>query len=281
MTIFLDITKPILKEAITAIRDKSVSADKSTANTLLNWISLGRDGELSKSKRDLADELLIKLHDLQHKEDDAATFEALKNLLLECKKEAAKKSREKNYGEGKFGPRMQKVILLLENLYEKLKEAKITDTPHDNEPLNCFRFYAARYYAQKIHDSHNISAFGRFLQNPKLTYFVKLAEEKEALIVTILQACEKDLGTLDVEHDEYETTKKSRVLEWLSKLERANVDLCEKYGSTLSIPVSIALFSTINISLPTLQPDSGFLETCIRSAMDEIDPKYSTSLALV
>ncbi|OCH98986.1 hypothetical protein A8135_09540 [Legionella jamestowniensis] len=281
MTIFLDVIKPILKEAITTIRDKSVSADKSTTNTLLSWISLGRDEDLSKSKRNLADDLLIKLHELENKENDAATFQALKNLLTECKKEAAKKSKEKNYDEGKFGPRMQKVILLLDDLYEKLNKAKITDIPHDNEPLNRFRFYAARYYSQKIYDAYNLSFFARFIQNPKLTYFVKLAEEKETLIVTMLQGCEKDLGTLDVEHEEYENTKKSRVLEWLSKLERANEELCSKYGSTISIPIGLTIFSTINVSLPTLQPDSGFLETCIKNAMDEIDPHYSTSLALV
>ncbi|KTC86941.1 hypothetical protein [Legionella brunensis] len=280
MTIFLDIAKPYMIEMIKEIRDKSVSADKSTTNALLGWISLGRDEELSKAKRDLADRLLIDLDSLKDQKDDAATYESLKKLVNDCKVAAAKKSKEKNYDEGKFGPRMLRALQLLDNLFNKIKEAKLLDISHDEEPLNLFRYYAACYYAQKINDAHRISGISKLAQNPKLTTFSQLSESKEQAIIKTLAECELDLGTLDTQHVDYEETKKKRVLEWLDKLERANKKLCEEHGSTVSIPITFALFSTINIALPTLQPDSGFLEECIQKAKKSIDPEYTSALVL-
>ncbi|KTD20886.1 coiled-coil protein [Legionella lansingensis] len=277
MTIFLDIVKPYLKEKIKRIRDHSVAADRCMTNTLLSWVSLGRDEELSKAKRDLADQLLVKLESAQDKESDEKTFEHLMELLNDCKGAAAKKSKEKKYNdEGHFGPAMGNVIQQLEKVYRKFNESNLLDFPNDDEPLNLFRYFAALYYAQKIDDGYKISGLGKIAQNPKLTSFSELSEQKEQLIMKTLEECERDLGTLDSQHEDYPTTKKSRVWDWLDKLERANKELCEKHGSTLSLPITFALFSTINIQLPTLHPESGFLEECIIKAKKAIDPEHKS-----
>ncbi|WED42785.1 hypothetical protein [Legionella cardiaca] len=281
MTVFLDIVKPYIVEMIKDIRDKSVSADNSTSNTILGWMSLGRDDELSKAKRDLADKLLIALDKFANEDSDKLTYENLRALLIKCKSDAAQKAKEKNYDEGKFGPRMKRTIDLLDNLFAKFTEVKLLDIPHDDEPLNVFRYYAASYYAQKIHDGHRISGVSKLAQNPKLTTFSALSDSKEKLIIKTLNECESDLTTLDEKHVDIKENKKKRVLEWLDKLERANYELCTMHGSTISIPITFAFFSTINIALPTLHPDSGFLEECIKKAKNEIDPEYTSSLVLV
>lgn len=281
MTIFLEIAKQFLITEITTVRDNSVAADSSLGNSALSFFGLGRDETLSKAKRGLADELLTTIRNMADKESDEATLQELVAQITKCKKTAASKSDAKGYDEGTFGPAMKEAISLVEEIFDKLKEVKLTNVASDKDPLNLFRYYAASYFAQKIDDARKLGALGSIAQHPKLSSFRKLTAEKEMLVIEMLQACEKDLETLNKELEGYPATRKSRVLEWLEKLQRANVALCKSYGSKISIPITFALFSTINLALPTLRPDSGFLEQCIQSAMHKIEPEVEHRNSLV
>lgn len=274
MTIFLHIVKIFLKERIKKTRDHSVAADRTFQNITLGFIGLGRNPALAKSKRDLADELLVTLEGTQGRENDEENVKLLRILLTKCKDEAAEKSREKKYDEGSFGPAMDNILLFLEKIHSKFEKYNLLNIPHDEEPLNIFRYYAGMYYTKKIDDELNVSTIGSLARNPKLTCFFELTQEKENLILITLEACEKDLDTLDQKHEHYQLTKKARVCESLDRLERHNKELCKKYSLSSDIPVSLSLFSSLNFRLPTLCPTEGFLEECILNAKHDIDPTY-------
>lgn len=276
MTIFLDIAKLYLTAAIKKIKDDSTYADNSASNKFFNWLNFGRDKELSMVKRSVADKLLIHLEQISDDKTDEKTLEQLKKLLSESKDDAAEASHKKNYNEGHFGSAIDNVTLVLEKLFKRIKKANLLNIPHDNEPLNIFRYYIATYYAQKIEDIDKMTMVQKLMQNPKLTSFYELSENKEELVTQTLAACEKDLQTLDAEHRQYKVTKKFRVLEWLDRLGRANDELCKQYSAHFHIPVYLA-FTSINIQLPSLHPNGGFLELCMHNARQAIDSTYSAS----
>src|SRR4051812_40313128 len=107
MTIFLEIAKYFIINTLTEIRDNSILNDGGLGNFFLNKIGLGRDTELSKTKRELIDVLIADIRNFEDQENDELTFSRLNALIAQCRTEAKKRSDEKGYDEGALGPAMK------------------------------------------------------------------------------------------------------------------------------------------------------------------------------
>lgn len=71
---------------------------------------------------------------------------------------------------------------------------------------------------------------------------------------------------------DYAAARKKCVLLHLKTLTEQNESLCARFGPKISIPISLAFFSTLSISLPTFRPGPGYLQECIESAIGKISP---------
>ena len=165
---------------------------------------------------------------------------------------------------------MQKLIDLTQALFDILETHNLLNISHDDDPMNSFRFYAALYLIQKEVDTRKLNAFWKLLQNPEITNAKILAKNKEALLLTVLKECEANLVGLDKGHELYPENRKRIVLDAIEKLKRENIKLCKEFGATYSIPLTLNLFASLNLSLPSLRPDAGFLEDCADRALNEI-----------
>lgn len=294
MTIFLEIMKDLLIPRVKIVRDKSFKADESNFNTLLSWVGKGRNPELSQFKRNRADKLWVKLEKLTDQRnlaqeiDDVKTHEKIRILLDKCKEKAAEESKRLHYpDEGKFGPRMQKLIDLTDALFKIFQKHNLLNVAHDDDPLNSLRFFIAFYIAQKEVDVRELGALGKLVQNPKITDIKKIAEEKEALALKILKECEEDLETLDKEHPSYSASRRKCVVNHINELMRQNKALCKQHGLKYNIPMTLSFFTALNISLPSLRPGPGFLDECADNALKEVIektpamPESSNILALL
>lgn len=268
MTIFLEIIKKFLDKEITKVRDASVEADASIGNTVVSVFGYGRDTVLSEIKRKLAVDLLFDFRNMKNKDNDLESCEHLKKLIANCKKDAKKASEDKSYDEGTFGPAMQVAIQLTQDIHDKLAVVHLLNIPHDDDPFNGFRYQMAHYFSKKIDDSRSPS----ILNNPKISSSNQVTKEKEQLVLEVLAGCEKDLKTLDIEHEDYVITRKKRVLEWIERLSRKNKAVCEDHTSTPNVPITLSLFTKVNISAPSIGPDVGFLDECLKAAVTEIGP---------
>ena len=271
MTIFLEIVKKFLQAEITKVSETSVEADAGVGNSVVSMFGYGRDAELSKTKRECALTLLVQLAKMDDKKNDLLSCEELKLLVGECKKTAKIASDSKNYNEGTFGPAMLTAINLVQNIYEKLAAVHLVDIQHNDDPFNEFRYHMAYYFAKKVADARDDSLYNIVKSNPKVTSSNLVAKEKEELIIAHLSLCEKDLKTLDIEHDHYEETHKARVLEWIDKLSRKNTAKCKEHTTELTVPlVTFSFLGNAKANLPSIGPDAGFLEECLKAAVKEI-----------
>lgn len=278
MTAFLDIIQKFLIPEIRGIIEKSVKADNSLTNQTLGFFGWGRDKELSEKKKDIGYELLPKIENMEDAGSDAETLQAIVSLLENAKTTAKKLSAEKYYGEGKFGPRMQKAIDFINEAYEKLEQARLLDIPMDKDPLNQFSYHCAYYLVQKIDDTRNASLVDYYTQHPQISSIKKLSEEKEILVLTALNECKESLDVLNKEHPSYEEQRKKRVIETIDQVTIKNKKLCSSHGIQWEVPVSLSIFAALQVSLPTLHPDSGFLETCMTAALEEISAPTKTDV---
>lgn len=270
MTIFLEIVKKFLQTEITSVSETSVEADSGLGNSVVSLFGYGRDSELSKTKRECALTLLIELAKMKDKENDLLSCEQLKWLVGECKRTAKTASDLKNYNEGTFGPAMLAAINLVQNIYEKLAAVNLLDIQHDDDPFNEFRYQMAYYFAQKVSDARNVGIVNTVISNPRLTSTIQIAKEKEALIIHSLSECYKDLQTLDIEHQDYATTRKKRVLEMIKTMREENGAVCKEHSTEIGVPIQLSFFSKVNVNVGTLGPDAGFLEERLKAAVDAI-----------
>ncbi|KTD38396.1 hypothetical protein [Legionella oakridgensis] len=236
MTLFLEIAKHVLQTEIIHLRDASLTADASLVNTVLTAAGAGRDVGLSGTKRELLDILSAKIRSMADGDNDEKSLYQLKKLLAICRADAEKKSDEQGYDEGDLGPGLLNLENLVQKIYDKMVALRFHDLPRDADPLNSFRYFVAMHQAQKAVEQFKAGRLERLASHPQLTNVRALAAAKKTLIHKHLHDCIADLETLDKLHPRYQQTKCERVLEWISKLRKANEVLCREYTRLLFRP---------------------------------------------
>lgn len=261
MTIFLEIAKQFISEEIQKIRSDSLAADASPLNTVLTFFSYGRDIELSAEKRQLLDELMPRITTLTDGVDDEASHARMIILITEYRERAAVKSAERQYDEGVFGAAMQNVVNLLKGIYDKINKLDLLNIPHDDDPLNKFRYFASMYCVKKVVKAHRLNLWERLKEHPKVTDTRKFSNRKEDLVREVLNICNQEIDVLDMSHPLYAQSRTKRVLECIHKLIIKNQELCH----AVKVPV-------VGMNLPGAHPSYGFLEVCMNNAISAIDP---------
>ena len=242
-TIFLEIVKKFLVDAITVARNRS-----------------------------LADGLLFKLHRVTGGGSDLESCNLLKSLVAEeCKKTAKAASDSEDCVEGTFGQTMTAAMLLIQNIYDKLKEVQLLDILHNDDPLNQFCYHMAHYFSKKAVDALTPSFVSRMSTHLKFT----ATQEKEELILRALKECALD------GHSNYPENRRKRVLESIERLMQKIISVCEEHNSRMSPPVSIGFFSIVNVGIPPLGHNVGFLENCLLEAKKEISSDTADTILAI
>ncbi|STX30218.1 coiled-coil protein [Legionella beliardensis] len=192
------------------------------------------------------------------------------SLLLAAKAAAKKESDALNYDEGTFGPLIIDMIKVINNFLGKLKDMQLQDIPDDNDPYNKLCYYLATYLFKNTLGELHPSALARITTNPKITNSRKLTREKELLVKERIIACKEDLETLDIHHTKYHQTRRSRVLAHIHELKELNQGKVNEYGLNITIPITLAFFSTLKINGPKLGPEAGMLNDCLTEAQNAI-----------
>ena len=256
MTIFLKIVKEILRDKIIAIRDMSLNADSTYLNQALSLVGEGRDLALSAAKRKLLDDtLLVQISGFVDRDDDKTNLDQLQALIRACRKDAKIKSVDKGYDEGASGPAIQKLIDLLQSIFDKLLELHVLGTPSEGDPLHIFYYSLAYYCAQKIAADHDPSFFARIAKNPLVSTSRKFAKDKEGLVMAALDEVDVDIEGLKTDHPHYQQARQKVILTCIDKLRRDNKELCIANAKLLGM-----FFS----------PSLGVLEDCMANAVAEI-----------
>ena len=268
MTIFLEIAQQVLQQKGEAICAASDAADRSVSNYTVGLFGLGRDTSLSLEKQGLVRELLASIAEKAAVEDepDEATLLRLQTLIAACRDATTEKSRAKGYPEGAVEEGLRQAAELLRSIYGKLQKVDLLDKPHNTEPLNCLRYHAALYFAEKIYDQQNPSLLDQLKMHPKVGGSTATSDLKDALLTEALGRCSKEWADLFGKTDDRERadSKQDFILGHIARLHEANRALCAEGVVTVSIP------SLIDIRCKAFQPEEGFLKTCLERATAEI-----------
>lgn len=264
MTIFLEIAQHFLQQQARTIVKASEEADRSMTNTVAGFFSMGRDLDLSAEKRALMDGVLRGIATQTDGETDAATLANFCQSLATTREAISKKSRERGYPEGHVEAGLFSMERLLHTIYAKLMSLGLHDKPHDTNPLNIFRYFAALYCSQKIVDDLNADIWSRFKAHPNISSLRLIADQKEVLLTECLQSCTKELEAFDAEHESYGLAAEAHVLGSIAQLQRDNTALCEA-GALKVSPLAF-----VDIELKAFQPREGFLKECLQNAVDGI-----------
>ncbi|STX52903.1 coiled-coil protein [Legionella busanensis] len=222
--------------------------------------------EISLAPDNLDESILIGEKTFQ----DKAIAEQIIKLLTDAKDEAKKICDALNYDEGTFGPLILDNVKVINKFLEKLTDMQLQDVLDDSDPYNKFCFHMASYLFKNTLAELHSSTLDKITNNPKITNSRKLTREKEELVKEMIKTCKEDLDVLNKNHSKYRQHRQKCVLDNIGELKRRNVDKVNEYGINVSVPITFAFFSTLNINAPKLGPEAGTLNNCLTLAENEI-----------
>lgn len=279
MTIFLEIAKQYLKEALTITTEKSVQADNSIWNIFGGMVGLGRDPAISASKRGTVMRCLIDVDIIVNQTNDNKTYLALSEMLENSMQKATEESERGGFPTGLTEAGVTDAASMLKGLYKKFVSMDLTDVQNDNDPFNVFRYYAACYLAKKLVDDRKDSGLIKHLANdPRGLGGNLVTQDKERILKESMAKCIEKLQRLErvnagknSEDQDYHNARADIVVAELKDLRTNNIDLCEKSSVASKLPLVSFGFFSANVALPAVGPTKGSLEEAIAKALESIE----------
>jgi hypothetical protein len=271
MTIFGEVARKVIHERVRAACTASADADISTSTTFFAQIGFARDLTLSKAKRELMiEKLLPDIDKPTNSVDDDTVCKHFQTLIRNCKNETLNKANSNpiKFGKGTTEPALDKLIMILQTIFDKLTDLNLLNIPNDQDPLNNFRYYVALYYAKKIAADSEAGSW-----DINLAKKIDLTRAQETLIVRALTTCTKNINKIDgdkklldqllekepssQEDLEHKEMRRSQIALSVSWLQQNNNDVCQRF--TPSTP-----------GLAYFDPNDGILTRCLDEAVAAI-----------
>ena len=265
MSIFLDVIRELVVKSLEAIKVRIEKDDNSFSSAF-------RNKEISEFKKKLASEM-IKFSQAQ---PDDVTDEKIKDnivaKLLDIQKDAHLQCQEYGVSDGQFGSEINNLILMVQTLHSKLDSFKVLDVHLSTDPFVQLCFFSSQYLSHKIYQSLTGSMVSYISRHPNvLSVPMELTKEKERLLKSTIENCKFELDGLDKANANYKQHYQARVLEALDKIKKENEGACDKYRSSLGMPlVSFKFFTAISASF-SLGPQLGYLDVYMQRAKEVIE----------
>ena len=261
MTIFLDVTKTIMREKITTINGASIGSDESSLYSTLSYIGLSRDLSLSSNKRELLTGLTKTIDELVDQANDKITLDLVKQLIHDCLEKVQRAARMAGQPRGTTENELERLSTILESSYRAINELKICNIPHDADPLNIFRYYVALYFTRNIIKHETPTTLESLKAHLKPLSDASFLLKQEELVTNTLIQCTKNIDALAPSHPHYLASKKAFVLSQIDILSRTNAEEASKNSK-----LRLGFFGSY------ILPDDHILVRCLHEALTEIDP---------
>ncbi|MBA2711410.1 MAG: hypothetical protein H0U57_12570 [Tatlockia sp.] len=284
MTIFLDIAKYFLIEALEIERKRAKDANTSYIGSYI------RETEHSEKKRQLAKNLIDEISMQIDLENDQKTWLALKNLIANCHQNHSVLCKEAEKTEGEFRKAIIDVNSLLDGIYyhvfqtNNLLNIKCDLDPDVSTKLDInvspsvkyydafdkFIYYCAFYWVNKYQHQDNQTYMENCWRGLSITSAVKVGTEKLNLLEYTLALLQNSLAISIEYKKQCRMARKDSVLIALNSILGGNASVCKNHILSAQVPLDKIGLSFFGIKIPLWEPASGQLKEVMEKALAEI-----------
>lgn len=181
---------------------------------------------------------------------------------------------EKKVDEGSTGDMLVNSGKKLSSLLRCLRSESLMNKPYNKcppencEPLDIFNFHLAHYFwinkceeKRSSEDRHKGNIVTKTLS--QITYSPELAAQKKAACKQALVDCSSEIANLPKE------SRVNMVKCYVATLLNKNKALCDSAKPAIP-PVKFSLTALVGVTTPPLQPDEGFLKTCLLECQKDL-----------
>lgn len=263
MTIFIKAAKALILECLDKSMEEAVLANNGFFG---GW----RNHDLSNDQKKLTIKLKKLIEEFTSKSEDEKDILQLKQIVLDIDSEVEKNRREVYKEErGKLNATLTKINSNLDRFYEVLKKLpfKLIDVNDDHDPFRILCACSAYYFGQDIFLPQEQGFLSKTFTLVGGTSSIEIRQKKESCLIEHLVKCDEKLQALK---DGYDDMRREMVLLEIDSIQKKNASICINSQISKSIPVSVSIFATANISTPIIKPSRGRLEDAMQEAISEI-----------
>lgn len=271
MTIFLKLAQELLNLRLEAMLEASGYADDAWYARARSLFSVPRNTALSALKREKVAQLKHNIGCIDVSLDDISALNAIKSLIDTCVFEL--EGVRQDYLPGSTERNLTQLSSFIDILYRKLELMAVLDTPSDQESMNVFKYYLAKYCAKKAQDSFFSTWIEQGVRHPRWTRAARVIRDKENLLLGDrdtgspgkIALCQARLDELNPELVDLEKRQTEIVVRFMYDLQLENLSLYEtsrrENGFDLGVPMQGVVFDYTHIL-----PGGGYLGACLRDA---------------
>ena len=260
-TIFLRAAKKLITKCL----DKSM-AEASAAD--LSWRGGFRNKELSNKQKDLTIKLRGKINNLSGTSDEE-NLTSLKKDIIDIEAQVTAVRTHHNEGRKTLNSTLTKINADLDRFYSDLKRLSynLIDIPYDQDSFSLLCYQATYYFGENIfipvEENTLIKAFKDFSGMSS----IDIRAKKEHCLLEHLASLAKKLDAIKEDHVD---ARIDCVIKEIEAIQRGNAKICIDSQITGTLPISINVAATVNVSTSPVKPSRGRLEIRMQKAIEKI-----------
>jgi hypothetical protein len=263
MTVFVEIGKLFLRKAIQEAINNSIAADNSCTNAILGLVNCARDLNVAEAKRNELMKLQKAIDQFKSDQPDAIALVEFQILLNQYKSKNAELARTHQLNEGATGQALTQALELIQSIFLQLQRIELLDIATDQNPLNIFQYFSAKYFAIKIFNDQRANTIQQATGKLSISIVRERANKRELLIHETLKQSIQHLAMIRKDLPNYSTVVIDRIIENINALLRQDKELC---AESPLINIATTLADTIRLS----QQDDQLLPDCMLEALTDI-----------
>lgn len=226
MNIYFYVIQNFAPLIITNIQKNALNKDNLAKQ--INAPSMLRNVKISEGKHNILNNLLINIKNLDTKSSDANTCEAISALINNCLANIKTiRERESHFTEGYTETALRKLSHFVDELFKQVAQLNILDTAYNEEPINTFGYHLTTFYAQLICDEAYEGIVNKVVNN--FTSIQRRIAQQKELVQNSIKECRVKISKIKLKLDDYEDETYNITADFIDKLQRKNIDLCNEY----------------------------------------------------
>lgn len=241
MTIFLELAKHFLIPRLQQVIGDLKEADAGWINTFRKTISMERNQLLSVEKQTMLESLIQKISTIQDADTDEETQENIEHLISTFRQQLLDKSLEYRIEDGgTTEPKLDALVGIVKDIFKSVTKLNVVDTPRNEDPLNCFKYFIGLYFAEKINARVSANLFNTVTRHPFFTNASSLSTATDQMLLGMqetestpskIELCATRLSKINPSLPNVASEHRLVVIAFAKELQDENIEIHKSFRS--------------------------------------------------